>query len=753
MTHDTLLIHDTRTVGVITAAVLARVLPRKARTANRRGKIRALFGRGITSSTREFWLRAKSLIEGKLQENPCETVMLCCVGFDDLNESACQETLKWLADRVQLVIYTHKWPDGYTRAGFDVKVSPHAIAEEFGGYIEPVEWELLRASLVVAREADPETISKADKHFADQLANNIWPAHPDHGEEQKHWEWLIKNLGGAVHRIKRGDPTSRRQNIESPEIDDRCVIYKLEEHPPVSIEKILEAQVDNPNFPNPGIAVGLVNWGSESGSRAYLLRPWRQRKYYPSIDHLLEAYGGKYDLQLGWVGNQDAMHVRVTPAHSGYETLLQTLPSKLRGFCNEVAARQFGARQPHAWAARFIHKQASEVLEKLDLFGTFVRPQRGGLFFDPEGTQIVLSQSNRSEKPIIHTLTLRLVVNTPKAAAFLFGHGGYNFTKLEMSLDGALAAIAKIPSLWFGATTVPSKLRIDADLRLPLESVGDAFKRLEEVAPLKIGDAIELGVVEKESVIARALADPSQPLVIFRGSETIGPSVQYQILAHSIVHALYQKLGRKINVLELFAGSGYCSRKLTKPDGMARIVCVDASVRAETAILDTAQDVIWLRALIDQVLSADGIYYRPYDVILMDPPHGMLLEILFGGGLEGSVVERASKLAHGLVIYVGHDSQASRCRAVAQALKRWYRQVTEWRVGSERLISAGYSSSATEPAWEYEDVIDAAATLAKQGVKEFDQHWPAEIVPKDNAVDGRAQLTLTYTDRVELPGS
>jgi hypothetical protein len=137
----------------------------------------------------------------------------------------------------------------------------------------------------------------------------------------------------------------------------------------------------------------------------------------------------------------------------------------------------------------------------------------------------------------------------------------------------------------------------------------------------------------------------------------------------------------------------------------------------------------------------------------MDPPHGMLLEILFGGGLEGSVVERASRLAHGLVIYVGHDSQASRCRAVAQALKHWYRQVTEWRVGSERLISAGYSSLATEPAWKYEDVIDAAATLAKQGVKEFDHNWPAEIVSNDNVVDGRTQLTLTYRDQVKLPGS
>jgi 16S rRNA G966 N2-methylase RsmD len=721
MPKNTLLIHDTRTVGVITATVLARVLSRRSDDGTTGGTVHALFGRELTLSVRKFWGNARSLINSKLQEHPCETVILCCMGFDDLNIAACQETLKWLKSRAELIIYSHKWPDGYARAEFEVLVSPHAIVEKYIGYIEPIEWELLRTSLIVARETDREFANDTDLVFAEQLAKNIWPSGADPDVEEKHWDRLTKNLSDVINKIKAGKGDGDRPHAKRTDRHTHFRVYDLEEYPPVSIEKTLEAESADPTFPSPGIAIGIVNRDGND-SQAYLLRPWQQRKHLPSIAHLIKTYGETYGMR-DWVGSQDAMHVRMPPEQR------ETLQGQLMEFCSRVATLRFGSRQPHAWAAQFIHKQATEVLEKIDLFKTFVGPENGHLFFDPEGTQIILSQSNRFHTSTTQTLTLRLVVSTPEAAAFLFGHGGYNFTKLETSLDGALAAIARIPSLWLGVAVVPSKLRIDADLRPSLENIGKAFEQLKEFAPLMIGDAVKSGVVKSGSVIARALNEVDAPLVVFRGSETIGPSVQYEILSHSIVNALHQELERKVDVLELFSGSGYCSRKLTKPEGMARIVCVDASVDAKTALLQqTSDDVIWLRTLVDQVLTPDGIYYRSYDIILMDPPHGMILDILFGGKAEGSVAARASKLAHGLVIYVGHDSQATRSQAVARALKQWYQQVTEWRVGSERLVSAGRSLSIDGGAWEYDSVLAEAYGYAIKGAEKFDPHWPVEIV-------------------------
>lgn len=725
MSNNTLLIHDTRTVGVITATVLARVLRR-----TQGAEIHALFGRDITSSTSKFWGQARTLIEAELRQRAYGRIILCCVGFDDRNKNECQKTIEWLQSKTtKLDIYSHKWPDGYARAGFDVLVSPQAILEEFGGNLEPEEWNLLRVSMIVARQTDREFATEADIQLADHLAKNIWPTHADPKRrrvlEKQRWNTLLDDL---VKDITESEGNEPRITIDrgSP----GCVVFDMqEEEPPVSITKTLEIEADQDKFPNPGIAIGLVNWSSNA-PRAHLLRPWRQRKNLPSIAHLVESYGKNLEPDR-WVGTQDAMHIRLSRSKRSDNDLIESLPGRLREFCRKEGGRLFGARQPHPWAAQFIYKQATEILGKLDLFRQFVNaddPDNSELNFDPEGIQIILSQSNRSNDLIAKTLALRLVVKTPAAAAFLFGHGGYNFTKLETSLEGAQAAISRIPSLWLGAITVPSKLRIDAELP-DLRQIGEAFSVLKEIAWLSVGEAIKSRVVGDRSVIARTLKE-TDSLIVFRGSETIGPSIQYATLAYGVVAALRRELGQKVEVLELFSGSGYCSRKLKESPDMARMVCVDAAVNVETAGLTNAQDVVWLRTLIDQVLDPNGIYHHEYDVILMDPPHGMLLDILFYGKADGvSAVERASKLAPVLLIYVGHDSQAARSEAVARALRQWYERVAEWRVGSERLISA-WRSRPDGKKWDYDRFENEACVLAQQEAGPVDAHWPVEIVRK-----------------------
>jgi 16S rRNA G966 N2-methylase RsmD len=715
---NTLLIHDTRTVGIITATVLARVLPRVAQDT----LVDALYGQFITSSTAEFWRDARKLIGDKLRRNQYQTVILCCVGFDDRNERACSDTLRWLQSKVNLEIYSHKWPDGYTRAELDSLISPHAIAEKYGPYLEPVEWQLLRASLIASRETERELVTQREIEFANRLARNIWPRGKNVREqralEKDRWDLLVQDLPKVLSEIQTLGGSVEEPIFKMPDKNPGFVVYELTAESPVSIEKALEAQSDDANFPNPGIAIGLVNWGHENGSQAYLLRPWSQRKNLPSIAHLLSTYWSDPNVPIQhWVGNQDAMHVKISPAQKNYRGVVENLKGRLRRFCENVGSLTFGSRQPHPWAAQFIYKQATGMLNRVDLTKRFVSDGRRNLYFDPEGIKIILSRSNRSSEPLSRTLSLRLVIENPDAAAFLFGYGGYNFTKLEMSLDGALSAIARTPTLWFAGTTVPSKLRIDACL-CPLEGIGKVFDRAEEITTLSISDAVKLNVVESGSVIANALANSGR-MIVFRGSETLGPSVQYASLAHLIIQILYKKLDRKVHVLELFSGSGYCSQKLLSPPGMARIVCVDSAVNAKTVGLETSLDIIWLRTSADQVLDSDGVYYQSYDIVLMDPPHGLLLDILFG---RNSLVERASKVAPGLLIYVGHDSQSSRSEAVAKALAESYAQVDEWMVGSERLISAGVSKHCTQPSWDYDAVIEETFGLSQQEDK--DRPWP-----------------------------
>jgi len=721
MPKKVLLIHDTRTVGVITATVLARVLPRVDPDKNL--AVDALFGRALTAGTLEFWRNAKRLITDKFQADHFQKVILCCVGFDDRNVKACSETLEWLKSDFELEIYSHKWPDGYTRAGFESLVSPHAIAEKYGPYLKPVEWHLLRTSLIAARETDKDLVTHPEIDFANRLGKNIWPTSTNHKEqeelEKKRWDLLVGDLPRALEELQGPDASVREPTINHPEINPNYVVYWLEEESPVSIEKTLEAQSDLENFPNPGIAIGLVNWGQKSGSRVYLVRPWRQRKNLPSISDLLATYGEDHDLHAQeWIGTQDAKHLVLSPTQTGNQDLVNTLPGRLRRFCDAVSELRYGSRQPHPWAAQFIHNQATEILERVDLCKRFAKQENPELFFDPEGTQIILSRSNRSNSEHSRTLSLRLVVESPDAAAFLFAYGGYNFSKLEMSLDGALGAIAKIPSLWFGGTTVPSKLRIDPRIR-SLDGIGDAFNKTREIATLSQSAAKSSNVIEHGSVIANALEE-NEHMIVFRGSETIGPSVQYASLAHLIVKTLHYKLDKKINVLELFSGSGFCSRRLLKPPEMARIVCVDAAVSAETVRLHDSVDIIWLRTLVEEVLDPDGVFYGSYDIVLMDPPHGIVLDVLFGG-TGSSVVERASKLAPGLLIYIGHDTQSSRNKTVARALATWYRQVTIWMVGSEQLISAGGSKNCKQT-WDYDTVMKDTFVLAQQ--READRPWP-----------------------------
>ena len=160
-------------MGLLTGVILARIFLRQGNTVD-------VFADSFrTRHTMEFWnhtVQQLSLSDG-------DQVVLCCITFDDLHPDRCHKAIGHIYEvtRRQPIIYTHRWPDGYMSSVCNVFVPPFDILEHYANQLQSEEREILRLSLIVSRQADPELLSPADFNLASKLdfriknaPHNLW---------------------------------------------------------------------------------------------------------------------------------------------------------------------------------------------------------------------------------------------------------------------------------------------------------------------------------------------------------------------------------------------------------------------------------------------------------------------------------------------------------------------------------------------------------------------------------------------------
>lgn len=679
-----LLIHDTRSVGFLTGVVLTRLLSRLG------DDVRPFFDQAKTRHAQTFWpTTARSL-----DLSSVDRVILCCLTFSDIYADDCKRELgHFTASTGQSpLILSHRWPDGYEDAGYDVLVPPFDLLERYAPHLEPADRELLRLSLIISRQADPFLVPPSDIEFADRLGTAIWQ-NPD-----SYWTSLKSDPAAVLQNLRdnpsigQAEPLTQKGNLETH--NERYAVFNLDPTARGHAEKILAAMLAKLQHPPP-LAIGILN--DRGDVRVHMVRPWGVT--LPSIEYILETYAEQFNLPAApnWGGPQDAKSLRFKYAKLDPERLPE-LKASLQDFAEAAYKITTGERRPVAGLARLIHLAAVDALSKLDLTKAYTQPDKPTLYFDPLRVRLLIDRGNRTAEPR-STLLLRLVTETADAASFLFRHDGYNLAKLERLLEGVLIGMGSQRSIWLGSLSIPDRLRVDASLGDHLISaLPDAMGGHPEIQAIPVENAVKLGILKTPSIIYSALTRDvtcgTAGMIVYRESETIGPSVPYALAVGALAEALGMSRGKEVDVLDLFSGSALVARTILSKQPSWRVYCVDRSISASIVGLAGQRNVIWLKADVQQVLSGEeGILQRDFDLIAMDPPHSSLFDLLFLRAKDSrTLLQRLHTLAPWLIVYQGHASQVGRAVLVQAALKNSFSQVRLWHIGPEVITVAGPDS-------------------------------------------------------------
>ena len=679
-----LLIHDTRSVSLLSAVILYRVLTRLGNT------VQPFFGSETTRHARDFWT---TTVDGLNLDNS-DQIYLCSITFDDSHPDRCLTTLKRLGQSVQngIVVLTHRWPDGYLDAGVEVIIPPFDLVERFAKELTPVERELLRYSLIISRQAEPEFVSSDDFYFCEYLGTTIWK------DFEAYWWKLANDLDLTMLQLRRDYALAGREDYRELSVlgkvtsrDDGWIQFELAKSSYGHCEKTVEELMRLHDVPEDAIGIGVLDIEDLDDPRVYLHRPWSS-KLLPSIGWLLEQFSAKFNLPPAdsWWGPQNAKSILLSRARLTRRDLPALMPH-LHSFAAAAFSAKYGERSPNAALTRVLHDSATRALRKLDLKGGYVTSLR----FDPSRTRIRIDQGNRSGKERA-TVVLRLLAENADAAAFLYAGNGYNLGKLERLLEGILLGLGSYQSAWLGSLRVPERLRIDVHMPVGIgAALGDRLRTIPEVEPLSLARAIELGLLTHQSSIHSILSAGRVTrdinLILYRESETIGPSVQFSWLVGALASEVAASLGREIQVLDLFAGSGLVAREILSKQRGARVYCVDAAITAEQAGSKSLSGVTWLRTHAHRVCGGpDALLDMEFDLISMDPPHAAVFDLLYRAVPPNrTFIDQVAERAPWLVVYQGHVSQFGRARSLEQTLAVHYRCTALWTMGAETIMIAG----------------------------------------------------------------
>ncbi|GIW93078.1 MAG: hypothetical protein KatS3mg110_1119 [Pirellulaceae bacterium] len=685
-----LLIHDTRSVGFLTGAVLARVLSRSGI------EVAPFFDVEKTRNVVDFWSQTAPALALK----EYASVILCCMTFDSKNPDLCISQLRRFEEETgdRPLILSHRWPDGYEHTGMEVVVPPFDVMDRWGSDLQPAERELLRFSLIISRQADPGLVRDDEVVVADRLGALLG------AEPEKYWRDLVTDPAAVIEQIRSMPQVPAAELLREKgrcEIaNEKCALFRLEPEVRGHGEKTVEALLETvPASIGIGVRTELED---EEDVHIYLVRAWRKLSpkyvisHLPSIEYLIERYGRQFNLPgpEHWIGPQDAKTLRFK-----YEGLksshLPYLADSLVRFATFAADVYVGERRPVAGLAKTIHSAATEALWELDLAKRYTKGEPASLRFDPLKLRVLVDKSNRTGE-LRSTLVMRLIVSSPDAAAFLLKHQGYNLMKLERVLEGILLGLRLHRSSWLGLHDIPKRLRIDLQFQgFPINRLTDSFASAPEVSTMPLDEALRLGILREKSSIGVALfhycPKEKRQLVLFRGSETIGPSVPYAVTVGSIAAALGMLTGKQVQILDLFSGAGLAAHAVLTKQQTWCVCCVDATTTAEEAGIESIPNVVWLNADVKDILAPERrLLKRVFDVVAADPPHSAMFELLFERRYgDGTFLDRVKDLGPWLVVYQGHVSQEGRAVALHDALKDRYENVVRWAIGPEVVTIAG----------------------------------------------------------------
>ena len=684
--NDTLLLHDARPETTMLAVALARAMSRV-----KGGSAPIVFGRpGITTTTDRFW----NTTVPRLLDLPAPArLILFCLTFDQSAPESCNQQLCQLEAWVngQLEIWSHRWPDLYAETKYQVHVPPNDIADMFSEQLERPELLLLRMAPVSARLAPISALLQDEVQLCEALEERI-----EQDPESTCCD-LLAEPGSFLEQLRRPRASNTVQDLTRlgnpcPPKYDSVFTFNLgaeaHRHEERSLERLLEVHAsEDPK----AIAIGRV-W-LEGRKRFYLFRRVGDHTL-PSIQFLLEEHGFRHGLcteRRFWRGGQDSRFVDYgdedTARRFGDENVFLT---KLGTFAASIVGLREGRRRPPLGVTQLMMRAGVDALRRIDLCAQFTcaNPR---LSFIPRETSVLHDVSSRTNKPR-STLLLTLRALDKDAAEFLLMERGYNLRKLESVLEGVLFGAKRLDaSRLLPVKPWPERLRIDVEFP---EGTGTALERLgPSTRAISIDDAVGTGVLGEDSAIRKTLNRHGvDKVIVYANSETIGPSIPYGLCSAVVGATLARKLpdhGR-LRVLDVFSGSGFSARALLKRQPDAVVDCVDQMIREEDVGL-ARFGVTWMRIEATLALAAsEPVLDNVYDLVCMDPPHGMLLELMFGKSAGGkSLVSAAKDCADWLIVYQGHTSQKGRTRVSVERLRSLYGRCLVAHLGQEVIVAAG----------------------------------------------------------------
>jgi predicted RNA methylase len=657
----------------------------------------------------------------QLDLNDVHQIILCSVVFDQTQPELCFEKLARIAAQTKQepLIVSHRWPDGYEKQ-YEVLVPPFDLLELFAKDLLPEERELLRLSLTVRKEADRASLRDSDFTVSQVLARANW------NQLSLFWNELIDEDKNPVEVWKTFlPPKSVEPDRPVPphkltETGIGYCVFDLDSSSRGGVETAIETLLLQNHAESSKLGIGVLHDIDPQGKQrfaVYVTRGWNVNDR-PSIEWLLETKFDQFHLPSPneWWGHQDAkVLVELTPER------LAELKPKLIEFANAVYDEKHGERRCAAGLAKAIHEAATRTLRSIDLLGEYTSEDDPSIYFEPKRTRILIYPSNKTGD-IRSTLVLTVLCKNIEAAAFLLKHQGYNFSKLESQLEGVLIGIGRPRSMWLGSLQPPTRLRIDIEFPSDLSRLDDTLKTFEEVRSLSAEEASERRLITSQGNIFKAISGndlKDGKVIIYRSSEMIGPSVPYAKLAAALAWTLREIKRNRLDILDLFAGSGAVAKALLSKQQDWRIFCVDYAVTAEQVELDKYSDVIWFLTDVRSVLRQKGsLIERKVDLVCMDPPHSALFDILFGKEPDDqNLLAFVQRRGPWLIVYQGHASQTGRGIALCKLLKGSFENVVLWKIGPEVMIVAGPNI------WEDTDfrtVIDRTTRLVERDCSDYD---------------------------------
>lgn len=240
------------------------------------------------------------------------------------------------------------------------------------------------------------------------------------------------------------------------------------------------------------------------------------------------------------------------------------------------------------------------------------------------------------------------------------------------------------------------------------------FSSIQHVS---LKDALGIGLLTKESPINKffqtymdAQGDDygtKFKLVIYAGSEMIGPSIQVAELAGCITESLitdrkYTK-GRPFLFLDIFSGSSSttipslhrfrgkkCYIKVDRVDSSRPDVNEDYLVKLfgnNVKLLKYKEIDVFQKIREGKSDYIFGKRKSPYDLCIADPPHFLTLDFLIAkkNAESKSIGDMLKQRVNVFILYYAHKEQKNLCTRVRSELAKYYRYVWRVIVGSEEM--------------------------------------------------------------------